>query len=204
MHSLAKAYRGHVLAGIGRTHRDEPRPVLRRFLREAIEVGTDLHTVDDSHETPFTGLIKAHALNYSERPYPGDVTTMNDAVQCWVEDLASQGVNIAAYGDIEAQAWRSWTDRNSAGLTVYGFAYGSYALDWSVDLEQPGDVYSGIFWDMIDHPERQVPGTWVDDGEWLWDDMYFKGLHANRQTRKCRGSIAYETRQKAAIEELDD
>jgi hypothetical protein len=67
----------------------------------------------------------------------------------------------SAYEWNPAYEWKSayeeWIRR------VVGFTSGPNPDDWSVYLSNPLDEHAGEFWDMIEHPERAMPGAWNDD-----------------------------------------
>ena len=38
-----------------------------------------------------------------------------------------------------------------------GFAYGRNYFDWQLWYRNRGDLFAGVFWDMMDHPEGRLP-----------------------------------------------
>ena len=48
---------------------------------------------------------------------------------------------------------------------VIGFDYGPCVDEWRLWVSNPLDEWAADFWDMIDHPERAIPGAWDDERE---------------------------------------
>lgn len=54
---------------------------------------------------------------------------------------------------------------------IIAVTYGPQVEDWDVWFSNPFDEWAGEFWDMIDHPERAMPGAWEYEVE--ADDYYY-------------------------------
>ena len=61
------------------------------------------------------------------------------------------------------------------------FSYGPEASDWHIWHRHQGDVFAGDFWDMLEHPERRVPGAWIE-GHVRYPDAEF-----STRERRTRG-----------------
>jgi hypothetical protein len=50
-------------------------------------------------------------------------------------------------------------------LRLIGFEFGPNPEDWKFWFSDPTDQLVGEFWDMVEHPERRMPGAW-DEFSW--------------------------------------
>lgn len=156
---------------------------IAEFLQLAILDGADMHGLAETNGFPPLTFI----MCYLVRSWPQACNT-NAGLHFWVNTLAANGIDLDLYGAKETELWRKW--RQVRGLDVpserggiFGFIYGPRPGDWRFWLEHPGDAYAGPFWDLIEHPERQIPGSWEEyDG--TWDDEYFEHLENVRERRK--------------------
>ena len=53
---------------------------------------------------------------------------------------------------------------------VIGLHYGAAAEDWHLWLSNPLDKWAGEFWDMVEHPERAMPGAWDEEFSEIFND----------------------------------
>jgi hypothetical protein len=50
-------------------------------------------------------------------------------------------------------------------LRLIALEYGPNPEDWKFWFSDPTDQLVGEFWDMVEHPERSMPGAW-DEFSW--------------------------------------
>ncbi|KAH8819423.1 hypothetical protein F5884DRAFT_11225 [Xylogone sp. PMI_703] len=98
----------------------------------------------------------------------------------WLETLRESGINLEQYGKAQAQLYKSvgdlffklyvhiedtfdWDEASSVRLIAMEF--GPNPEDWKLWLSDPTDQFAGEFWDMIESPERSMPGAW-DEFSW--------------------------------------
>jgi hypothetical protein len=180
LHTLAPAY--------GFASRIEQK-LLDNIFGRAANLGVPLSEIDGCGCTPLLRMLTSCACCQS------DVSRINEAFRAWVLSIAEAGVDLEAYGAEEHRTLtalprlsRCWK-RNC----VFGFAYGAQPVDWFLWYKQPGDCFAGIFWDMIDHPERAVPGTWIEVEDTLSTLPQYE-LDSMRVTRRRSGVKRKEVR----------
>ncbi|KAI9692629.1 MAG: hypothetical protein M1820_009506 [Bogoriella megaspora] len=101
---------------------------------------------------------------------------MQEAARCFVSEMLRLGIDIDELVRLERSCRRKgWGSemffrrdmRRMAGeilrLRVIGFERGSKPEDWRLWLSNALDEWAGDFWDMIEHPERAMPGAWGKD-----------------------------------------
>jgi hypothetical protein len=103
------------------------------------------------------------------------------ALLAWLRTLKDFGVDLEAYGRKESSIWSredaEWPgreirlsedhfdSRRRLCLHLIGFEFGSNPEDWKFWFSDPTDQLVGDFWDMVEHPERSMPGGWDEWGE---------------------------------------
>ncbi|KPM35107.1 hypothetical protein AK830_g11469 [Neonectria ditissima] len=137
----------------------------------------------------------------------------------WLEDLFIVGVDLDEYGKAEknvlddispyerrldphsgSQSWRTLVLKDSIeyykmlDLRVQTFTYGTTPKDWTFVWDYPTVEFAAEFWELIENPPLQIPGSWVDDTdselwyEWMGtDDFHFRigKRHAYGRIRGC-------------------
>ena len=101
-----------------------------------------------------------------------------EALLTWLQTLQGFGIDLERYGKTEYKLFyqesSSWRNLDllipGRGEEVYpprliGLQVGPEPEDWKVWLSEPSDEFAGEFWDMLEHPERTIPGAW-DDFTW--------------------------------------
>ncbi|KAF7924400.1 uncharacterized protein EAE98_007451 [Botrytis deweyae] len=104
-----------------------------------------------------------------------------NSIETWLDQIISEGIDLIEYGQWEK---KTRDDGNSLGLisvrlsrprfeyqdynvSLLSFIYGPKKSDWQFWFTiEPWCIYKGSFkefWDMVEHPERQIPGAWNFD-----------------------------------------
>ena len=119
--------------------------------------------------TPFEILVrKVSRLEWSD-------IDRQDALQLWAGSLAEAGINLQKSG--EKEVCKKLPPHRSRRMSN-GFiplTYGSAPENWHVWWEHTGDVYAGMFWELIEHGHRQIPGAWVEEEYIPWNDRWRQG-----------------------------
>jgi hypothetical protein len=140
-----------------------------------IRNNTVLHLYISSLSVPYTGEHEQYNL-----PVPA-VADVLVPVMTWIELLYDAGIDLSEYGRKEKEVHRDgqvrthlWFIRGGRGrgYLPYGkwfdmsnrfsiiFEYGPKPSDWQFWLIEEMDDWFLEFWDMLDHPERAMPGAW--------------------------------------------
>jgi hypothetical protein len=100
-----------------------------------------------------------------------------EALLAWLQTLQGFGIDLERYGKTErklfyqeSSSWRNlelcMPGRDEVcPLRLVGLQVGPKPEDWKVWLSEPSDEFAGEFWDMLEHPERTIPGAW-DEFTW--------------------------------------
>lgn len=130
-------------------------------------------------------------------PQSGDHTVpalkrVLEPVMAWLKELENAGIDLEAYGrqeavlrsqrqvrnhELIATQMRSDEDVMSAQVpyTKYyiNFTYGAKPNDWNFWFIEMMDNSLLEFWEMVDHPERAIPGAWDESR----DNWYNESRH---------------------------
>lgn len=101
------------------------------------------------------------------------------ALYAWLETLQTSGVDLEEYGKTENLVQKessmrgiplfshsSYYDRDIVSfLRLIALEVGPNPQDWKFWFSDPTDQFVGEFWDMVEHPERSMPGAW-DEFSW--------------------------------------
>ncbi|KAG4433614.1 hypothetical protein IFR05_010890 [Cadophora sp. M221] len=142
-------------------------------------------------ETPFSAIVSGVMEQDLFRPATGDlvpeVTNISAAIRIWLQELMDLGINIVDYGQKEKEVQIFGSVNNVFhSMVVYIshdqtmtvswcehvyftllFNFGPTPCDWKFwCIEHLGDAF-GEFWDMVDHPERVIPGSWDESHDVL-------------------------------------
>lgn len=115
---------------------------------------------------------------FCDRPFQHQHRRGEEALLTWLQTLQGFGIDLERYGKTEHKLFyqesSSWRNLEflipGRGEEVYplrliGLQVGPEPEDWKVWLSEPSDEFAGDFWDMLEHPERTIPGAW-DDFTW--------------------------------------
>lgn len=100
----------------------------------------------------------------------------------WLQLLKDVGIDLDAYGRKEHSTFRKLqvrpeyficAQRRQDGMKTLdfvrkqltSFTYGPEPADWEFVFEDVMDDSFLEFWDMVDHPERSMPGAWLDEDD---------------------------------------
>lgn len=132
---------------------------------EFLAAGIDVHQVV-GQRTPFVAFLEGY-LNFWERRQK-QILAWDTALQVWLEDLLSAGVDLQHFGQTENRVWKGeglrrdlqW--RNGPCRQLIGFSYGSSPRDWRFWFSETSDHFAGEFWALIEKPIEMMPGAWPD------------------------------------------
>ncbi|KAK5163363.1 uncharacterized protein LTR77_010736 [Saxophila tyrrhenica] len=135
--------------------------MLSSVLTQGARAGADISQLTANDDgvlvTPFFNMILNSLMGVRE------AARVNHDIQQWVSCLAQGGMSLCTYGIAEhAHRQTLLTQGHWIPKTFVGLAHGSRPSDWYLWDKHPGDVFAGLFWDMLDHPERAMPGAWED------------------------------------------
>ena len=111
----------------------------------------------------------------------------------WPTLLALAGVDLSKYAKREARLfrrhWRTsqrvlW-ECSLSHCEVIALRFGSTSAEWGLWVSHPGDCYSGIFWDMVEHPERSIPGAWTESEEIDPEPSVRRNIRFHRRYSMC-------------------
>jgi hypothetical protein len=125
-----------------------------------------------------TSYIEADEQFHFPVPAVADVLV---PLMTWIELLYEAGIDLREYGRKEKELQRDgqvrthfWLTKLGRGYDRYGelrvmykrfsiiFKYGPKPSDWQFWMIEEMDDWFLEFWDMLDHPERAMPGAWDD------------------------------------------
>lgn len=101
------------------------------------------------------------------------VNAAQEGLKHYISELVLSGIDMATVIDIERKVLAR-RGEESAPRKIFNYGlyrwykfiainYGPKVDDWYLWLSNPLDEWAGEFWDMIDHPERTIPGAWEED-----------------------------------------
>jgi hypothetical protein len=151
---------------------------LRALIRDLVKSGSNMHAITRSGLTPMLGVLKSFLFHYFWQPAGLRVNEQdNTAFQIWLKELHDSGVDLENYGKEETRLLESQrVDREWAcngyyesgsrirrfKIRLIGFSYGPGPEDWRFWFAPVMKDYFTDFWEMIEQPERAMPGAWVD------------------------------------------
>ena len=148
-----------------------------------MKAGTDLHAYSNRRYFPGTPLqILLSDPQFGFKP----VAEYTELLRSWVSALGEAGVDLVQYGQREKDLWQPYCVNCIERPRILGFVYGASISNWHVFVEHPGDRYAGIFWGLVENPEKSVPGAWIEEPVYLCEDGYFRWKQGRRKGRRSR------------------
>jgi hypothetical protein len=131
-----------------------------------LQAGVDLNHVVDQ-QTLLLAFLEGYLdwLDVSKCQIPSP----NGALQNWLADLKTAGIDLQKFGEIEDSIWKRELIQRDIGTgdgenrschRLIGFSYGSCIADWSVWLSPKWDGFMRDFWCLIEHPAEMMAGGW--------------------------------------------
>ena len=141
---------------------------------------SDMHMTGDlmkmSSFVPLLDFVQHYVSGLCFRPRPliiaKDIGDIQEGLNCYISELMLLGINMATIIDVERKVAAMHVEKGilrrgiwyrDQWCRVMAITYGPKADDWRIWLSNPRDEWAGEFWDMIDHPERAMPGAWEED-----------------------------------------
>ncbi|KAK5746878.1 hypothetical protein LTR17_000508 [Elasticomyces elasticus] len=163
---------------------------LREFFKSCVRFGTGFHPrwQDWSGEDKTPLAVIVCRLGQSD-----ELGIPTEAVQEWLRALCLAKVDLQKYGKAELDLLRELrgtanrlSARSSAPCVPYLVAYGPTPEDWDFLEMHLGDIYAGLFWHMVEHPEASIPGAWLDDEDQAVEieDALIAGMQRRRHCRR--------------------
>lgn len=136
---------------------------------EFLQAGVDLNHVVDQ-QTLLLAFLEGYLdwLDVSKC----QISSPSEALQKWLTDLKSAGIDLQKFGEIESSIWKRELIRRDFGPgdrenlcchRLIGFSYGSCIDDWSVWLSPKSDNFIRDFWGLIERPAETMAGGWPSE-----------------------------------------
>ncbi|KAK4952747.1 hypothetical protein LTR10_009554 [Elasticomyces elasticus] len=169
---------------------------LREFFESCVRFGTDLHPRwrdwSGKDMTPLAAMICKDYGSY----YYDDLGAPTKTVQQWLGALYLANADLEEYGRAEMDTLRKLrgTTIGHAPCVPYLVAYGPTPEDWAFLEMHLGDVYAGLFWHMVEHPEASIPGAWLDDEDQAVEieDSFVARRQRTKNNRRMSGRLHEE------------
>jgi hypothetical protein len=130
-------------------------------------------------DCPGNGYCRVWSAARNETNIKSIATDFFVPARIWLEQLSIAGVDLLQYGEREKRlsfhrseetnnehiyTWRRKVGRQTMEetmkLRLSTFVYGPSPCDWQFWITEVLDESFAEFWDMVDHPERAMPGAW--------------------------------------------
>jgi len=168
-------------------HADPEHLELIELIRDLLRAATDLHVVGKYSQTPFLsvmyGFMRASPVRciFSEEYESVPLSYFQVAARLWLHQLKETGVDLVRFGREEKRVhhqckvnteWEFWEPetrknrpfsklRRITTQRLISFTYGPSPSDWIFFITEAMEWHFSEFWDMVDHPERAMPGAWI-------------------------------------------
>ena len=165
------------------TDKSERFKELLSLITDFVKGGSDLHALTLKGQTPMLTLLSrrevACGLIHNKCSKHTPIESPPAPLRIWLEQLRYSGIDLRRYGRMEKSLWRDprvnreweydevgkkglWTG-NTYRLRLINFNYGPEPGDWRFWIEAVMPNYFMQFWEMVDHPERAMPGAWEEE-----------------------------------------
>jgi hypothetical protein len=161
------------------------------LIADLVNGGSDLHTLTSLGYTPMLEIWDKFVSTYGLTHNLCPIIPSKDPImplKLWLKQLKESGIDLKEYGKKEKRIFQDAEDRVREAqvdplfclpfrgfphkkLRLVSFSYGSELEDWKFWVEPVMENYFIDFWEMIDHPERAMPGAWQE--EYSHDDIYY-------------------------------
>ena len=165
---------------------------LRSLITDFVKGGSDLHALTLEGQTPMLALLSscegACGLIHNKYSKHTPIESPPAPLRIWLEQLRYSGIDLRRYGRKEKSLWKDprvnreweylerdkqgWWTGNVYRLRLINFNYGPEPGDWRFWIEPVMPNYFIQFWEMVDHPERAMPGAW-EEGCSAYDRDYY-------------------------------
>jgi hypothetical protein len=186
---------GVILTAVSRfdiTYRREIAKELGSLITDFVKGGSDLHAFTMDGQTPMITLLSscegACGLIHNKCSKRTAIESPPAPLRIWLEQLRYSGIDLRRYGRKEKSLWKDptvnrewetfeckthglWT-ANCLRIRLINFTYGPEPGDWRFWIEPVLPNYFIQFWEMVDHPERAMPGAWEEECS-VYDYRYY-------------------------------
>jgi hypothetical protein len=176
---------GAVLSHESRFGRTGALEIVKEFqslITDFVQGGSDLHALTLDGQTPMLTLVSSCkgpcGLIDNKCSKHTPIESPPVPLRIWLEQLRHSGIDLRRYGRKEKSLWKDptvnrewetfefkrqcrWT-ANYLRIRLINFTYGPEPGDWRLWIEPVMPNYFIQFWEMIDHPERAMPGAWEE------------------------------------------
>lgn len=174
---------------------------LLTLIRELVDAGSDLHSrsiIQGTRYTPLLHILSGYAFSLFQDFETGTALRDIIPVTVWLNQLQRSEIDLSAYGKMEQHTQMTnkefegqyeW-ERECVGERIIGrlrlinFYFSPNPSDWEFWFVPVMDKSFVEFWDMTEHPERTIPGSWnetveeeTEDGNEI-EDWYDDGESA--------------------------
>jgi hypothetical protein len=164
-----------------------------KLISDLVKGGSDLSAISLYGTTPLgeviQGTLQPPMSKCLSSPRPSTlISECTKSLIIWLKQLKNSGVDLIRYGRDEKDILESssaekefeyfWEAKGNRFYYLYirwiNFTYGPEPEDWTFWFAPVMEDYFTDFWDMVDHPERAMPGAWVEE-YYINEREYYSG-----------------------------